>query len=194
MRNEAIIYVDLQNDFFEGGALGVPGSLELIPVINEIHSIAQRNKWLEIYSRDCHPESTSHFDKWPRHCVDGTKGAELHNSLFVKNAVYARECLKGLSQNDDGYSAFEGIVLNPGLDMLLNKFLELHNINHLWVCGLATDYCVKATVLDARKNWLTVNVILDGIAAVNLKPRDGDKAIIEMINSGARILTLNQTR
>jgi len=177
-----LLVVDMQNDFING-SLAVPGAASIIPVINTYLEKIQRRA----FSKDMHPKNHSSFKaqggQWPQHCVVGTQGSELHKSLDIdpKAVMVVR---KGTEADRDAYSAFDG----TGLDMVLPSMLS--GVKRIFVCGLATDYCVKATVLDAIKLGIKVYVLKDAIKAVNVKPGDGDKAIKEMEDAGAIFITL----
>ncbi len=173
---KALLVVDVQNDFCPGGSLAVPDGDKVVPVIN-----ALMEKFpLVVASKDWHPSQTVHFDKWPPHCVHNRPGAEFHpalNSLKIKQVF-----LKGTGNKDDGYSAFEATNLD------LEKFLKDKGVTELYVAGLATDYCVRASVLDAVKKGFKTFVVEDAIAAVDVKPGDDRKAIDEMKSAGAELL------
>jgi nicotinamidase/pyrazinamidase len=143
--NTALIIVDMQNDFVEGGALAVAGGRALVAVINQIvRDLGQTAQ--VVTSQDWHPDKTSHFDKWPVHCVAGTKGAELVEDLNLpENTIHI---VKGTSGLDDGYSAFEGCQHEKSGETL-DQILRAHDVQSVLICGIATDYCVKATALDA---------------------------------------------
>jgi nicotinamidase/pyrazinamidase len=187
----AVIYIDLQNDFFEGGTLGVRGTdLSFIDNINRISHIANADGLFEVRTRDWHLAESTHFNKWPVHCVQNSFGAQFKIGLDI---VGIDVIDKGMTS--DGYSAFDRdarVHDDPlgGLD--LDVMLHNMNVRTLWVCGLATDYCVKATAIDGVKLQYNVNLILDGVAAVNLHPRDGDIALTEMLDHGVQIVTLRQ--
>lgn len=172
-----LLIVDIQNDFCPGGALAVAGGDEIITPINRI----MKRFDLIVASRDMHPAGSRHFTKWPAHCVQGTPGAEFHPGLKV-GAIH---CFieKGTSMEDDGYSDFEATNLD------LAAYLHEQAIDELFVCGLATDYCVKATVLDALRHGFKTIVLADCIKAVDVQPGDGARALQEMKANGAAILT-----
>lgn len=173
----ALFIVDLQRDFSPGGALGIATADKVVPVINEL-----MDKYdIILASKDWHPYQTVHFDKWPVHCVAETSGAEFHEDLNSHKITHL--FLKGTHNKDDGYSAFE--ATNDDLD----AYLKQHGITDLDVCGLATDFCVKATVLDALRNGYTVRVVTDAVDAVNLQPGDDEKALSEMSAAGATLIT-----
>lgn len=174
---KALLIVDVQNDFCPGGALGVPDGHLVVPVINDI----MRHFDLVVASKDWHPESTRHFERWPKHCVQHTYGAAFHPNLDEENIDEV--FLKGTGTEDDGYSAFEATNID------LADFLKRHQVDDLYICGLTTDYCVKSSALDAKKLGFNVFVIEDAIKAVNLNKDDGERAIEEMKHK--RIVFLN---
>ena len=171
----ALFIVDVQNDFCEGGALGVSGSGEIIPVINMLSKKFDH----VLASRDWHPATTRHFDKWPVHCVRETAGAEFHPQLDTHGIEVIFS--KGTGTEDDGYSAFEAT------NMDLEEYLLDHGIDELFICGLATDYCVKATAIDAAERGFKTCVITDAIKAVNLEPDDEHDALEEMKEAGVSL-------
>lgn len=169
---KALLIVDVQNDFCPGGALAVKDGDKVVPVINGIMDRFD----LVLASKDWHPDDSVHFEKWPRHCVKNTWGAEFHPDLQVDKIDNI--LLKGTQNKDDGYSAFEATNLS------LVDFLREQEVSDLYLCGLATDYCVKETALDACKRGFRTYVIADAVAAVNLSPGDGEKALEEMRSQG----------
>lgn len=172
----ALLIVDVQNDFCPGGALAVKDGDKVVPPINGIVDKFD----LVISSQDWHPEKTVHFEKWPEHCVAGTKGAEFHPDLDIDKIDL--KLLKGTDNKDDGYSAFEAT------NRSLTGFLQENNIEQLYVCGLATDYCVKASAIDAVTQGFHTYVITDAIAAVNVQPGDDEKALSEMYAKGCLLI------
>jgi nicotinamidase/pyrazinamidase len=173
---KALLVVDVQNDFCPGGTLAVPNGDKVVPIINELTGKFP----LVVASKDWHPHQTVHFQKWPVHCVHNTKGAEFHpqlDSLKIRQVF-----LKGTGNKDDGYSAFEATNLD------LAGFLKEKGVTELYVAGLATDYCVRASAIDASKLGFKTFVIEDAIAAVNVSPGDDRKAIDEMKAAGATIV------
>jgi len=180
-RKRALIVVDVQNDFCPGGALAVPHGDEVIAPLNQlIEAFLERGEPV-FKSRDWHPAKTKHFaaygGTWPVHCVQETKGAEFHPNLL--DDIHIRVVSKGLG-DEDCYSAFDETDLALQLQGL--------GVEEVWVGGLATDYCVKNTVLDALKQGFKVKAITDAMRAVDLQPGDGERAIEEMSNAGAEIL------
>lgn len=173
----ALFIVDLQRDFCPGGALGIATADKVVPVINQLMDGYD----VILASKDWHPYQTVHFDKWPVHCVAETSGAEFHQDLNSHRITHV--FLKGTLNKDDGYSAFE--ATNDDLD----QYLKQQGVTHLDVCGLATDFCVKATVLDALRLGYVVRVLTDAVDAVNLQPGDDEKALAEMKAAGADLVT-----
>lgn len=173
---KALLIVDVQNDFCPGGTLPAPEGDKIIPLINQLMDEFP----LVLASKDWHPINSVHFKKWPVHCVKGTKGAEFHPSL--KTEKVNLELLKGTDNKDDGYSAFEA----TNVDLI--KYLEQNNVDELYITGLTTEYCVKATAIDAIKNGLKTIVIENAIKGVNAKPNDSEKAIKEMKQRGVEII------
>ncbi len=172
----ALLVIDVQNDFCPGGALAVAGGDAIIPAINA---------WMPrfatvIASRDWHPAASAHFKKWPPHCIAGTVGARFRKGLETRHIQLVLD--KGTGDADDGYSAFEATSED------LESWLRLRRITTLYVCGLATDYCVLQTVLDARRRGFEVVVIRDAIAAVEAAAGDGQRALDAMEAAGARLL------
>ena len=186
VHGSALLIVDVQNDFCPGGALAVAEGDEVVPVLNRLAERAGA-LGLPVYaSRDWHPAESVHFvtsgGKWPVHCVAGTEGARLHPDLRLPpNAMIVT---KGTANTDDGYSAFEGSVTGRGR---LIDDLRARGVTHLIVGGLATDYCVRASVLDARREGLAVTVVGDGVRAVDVQPGDGARALEEMQAAGAAL-------
>lgn len=180
----AILIIDVQNDFCANGALPVSRGDEVIAPINEIVEFAMKNSLPVIASRDWHPPNTKHFQHWPSHCVQNSEGAKFHSDLKLGDNVTIIS--KGMDSEKDAYSAFDGFTdQNQSLDDFLLQF----KIKLLIVCGLATDYCVKATVLDAARKCFKVILLKDACRAVNLKESDGQRAIEEMRQAGVIINT-----
>lgn len=173
---KALLIVDVQNDFCPGGTLAVKDGDKIVPVIN-----GMMDKFdIVISSQDWHPEKTVHFNKWPVHCVAGTEGAEFHPAL--ETGRINLKLLKGTDNKDDGYSAFEAT------NKALTDFLRENNIEQFYICGLATDYCVKASAIDAVTQGFHTYVITDAIAAVNVQPGDDEKALQEMYTKGCLLI------
>lgn len=181
---QALIVVDVQNDFCPGGTLAVPHGDEVVEPLNElIDEFLERGD--PVYkSRDWHPPTTKHFaaygGAWPVHCVQNTKGAEFHPAL--RDDPRIEVISKGLGDTDC-YSAFD--------ETDLAEQLHKQGVEEVVVGGLATDYCVKHTVLGALKNGFKVKAVSDAMKAV--EPGDGDRAIEEMRSAGAEIVSTEHT-
>jgi nicotinamidase/pyrazinamidase len=183
---QALIVVDVQNDFCPGGTLAVPHGDEVVAPLNKlIDEFLDRGD--PVYkSRDWHPRTTKHFaaygGTWPVHCVQNTRGAQFHPAL--RDDPRIKVISKG--QGDaDGYSAFD--------DTDLGSQLRKAGIQELVVGGLATDYCVKNTVLDAVDRGFKVKAVKDAMRPVELQPGDGERAIEEMRAAGAEIVSTDDT-
>ena len=179
---KALIVVDVQNDFCPGGSLAVAHGDEVVAPLNQlIKQFLDRGE--PVYkTRDWHPAQTKHFQIyggiWPVHCVQGTRGAEFHRDLSADPRVTVIS--KGIDERADGYSGFDGTNLA--------ELLREEGVGEVWVGGLATDYCVKHTVLDALKEGFEVKALADAMRAVNVNQDDGAKAIEEMRAAGAEIV------
>jgi nicotinamidase/pyrazinamidase len=184
----ALVVVDLQNDFADpAGGLSVAGSDAIVPLVNAHVREATESGALVVATQDWHPESTPHFAKdggiWPVHCVGGTWGAELHPGFELP--VDAPRVRKG-TNGEDGYSGFTMRDPETGAEMPteLESLLRDAGMDRVVVCGLATDYCVKATALDAARLGFETAVLADAVAPVDLEPGDGDRALDEMRETG----------
>jgi len=188
---DALIVVDGQNDFCPGGSLAVPGGDAVVPVLNAYMEQAQRAGVPIFASRDWHPAHTLHFQAeggpWPPHCVRGTHGAEFHPKLHLPQG--ATVVSKGMSERDEGYSAMEALT-DEGRS--LADILRERGITRVYVGGLATDYCVRATVLDARKAGMETYVLMDASLPVDVAPGDGERALQEMMAAGAKAERLDE--
>jgi nicotinamidase/pyrazinamidase len=187
----ALIIVDVQNDFCPGGALAVADGDKIVPVLNQYSEVFAEQGWPIVASRDWHPKETTHFQScgglWPEHCVRQTHGADFHPGLILPQGTIIVS--KGVDPEADGYSAFEAA---DDQRRALLDILKENGVDELFVGGLATDYCVKATALEACRQGFEVNVLVDAVRAVNLNPDDGKKAIEEMVVAGARKLTIKE--
>ncbi len=189
MTANALLVVDVQNDFADPeGSLYVRDGESVVPFINELIDAATAAGDFVVYSQDWHPESTPHFAKdggiWPVHCVAGTWGAELHPGLVVSGPTVR----KG-EGGEDGYSAFT--VRDPETEREtpteLTAMLRERDVERVRVVGLATDYCVAATAVDAAGAGFTTTVLADGIRGVDLRPGDSARAVARMIEAGATV-------
>jgi nicotinamidase/pyrazinamidase len=185
MENEnkkALIVVDVQNDFCPGGSLAVANGDEVVaPLSKLMQEFLDRGEPV-FKTRDWHPATTKHFAAyggiWPVHCVQNTPGAEFRAGLLDDPRITIIS--KGTDEGADGYSAFDGTNLAQAL--------RDQGVQEVWVGGLATDYCVKHTVLDALHAGFEVKALADAMRPVNLDPNDGTQAIKEMRQAGAAIV------
>ena len=187
----ALVVVDVQNDFCPGGALAVPGGDQVIPVLNKwIRRFRQRGLPIA-FTLDWHPSDHCSFrdqgGPWPAHCVQGEKGSELHPALEAPCEVRPAEKIfkKGFLSNKEAYSGFEGHLDGDDSAPSLGGWLRSLGVTEVYVGGLATDYCVKATVLDALKQGFRVRLIMEGMRAVDVNEGDGRRAVDEMVRAGA---------
>ena len=178
-QGDALLIVDMQNDFCPGGALAVPEGDQVIPVLNRWIEEAQRQNIPIYFSRDWHPDTHVSFRErggpWPPHCVQGTTGADFHSELSLPSN--AEIISKGDDPEADAYSAFSGTDLN--------EKLRVAGIKRLWLGGLTQDYCVRETSLDAIRAGFEVHVIVDATRAVNVNSDDGRRALEEIERAGA---------
>ena len=196
-----LIIVDVQNDFIPGGALAVTEGDLVVPVINQL-----QEKFEHILAtQDFHPAdhgsfAANHQGKmpgelidlagltqilWPVHCVQGSEGADFHPDLDKNN--WEKVFQKGKNREVDSYSGFFDNARRG--DTGLGNYLKEKGIEQVFVCGLALDYCVKFTALDAKSLGFETFLITDATRAVNLKPEDGENSIREMEDAGVKILT-----
>ncbi len=187
----ALLIVDVQNDFAEpNGSLYVGGGEDVVPVINAEIGRARAAGAHRFYTQDWHPPSTPHFAKdggvWPVHCVMDTWGAELQRDLIVDGPVVR----KG-SNGEDGYSAFtmRDPVSGDTVPTELAGLLAEAGVTRIVLAGLATDYCVRSTALDARSHGYPITVLENAIRAVDLEPGDGTRAVEEMLGAGVLLET-----
>lgn len=199
---KALIIVDVQNDFCEGGALAVPEANSVIPYIN---SLTQNTDYDEIIlTQDWHPANHKSFASnngrnvgetitlnggpqfmWPDHCVQGTFGAEFHADLDRSKVTHIVQ--KGKNPEVDSYSGFQDN--NHFVKTDLNDYLKYHDIKLVEIVGLALDYCVKYTCLDAVENGFITCLHYKGTKAVNVKPENGKDTIYQLIENGVSILS-----
>ena len=184
MEKAALIVVDVQNDFCPGGALAVAEGDRVVPPLNRyIERFADAG--LPIFAtRDWHPEKTIHFKAygglWPAHCIQGSKGAEFRADLALpEDAVIVSA---GTASDEEGYSGFDGVD-SSGVGLM--ELLRRPNVTRIYVGGLATDYCVKQTVLDGLTRGFSVTLLEDAVRGVELTPGDSQRAIQEMLQAGA---------
>lgn len=188
---KALLIVDVQDDFCPGGTLAVPEADKIIPNLNKYIKIFSKNKLPIFASADWHPKKTKHFKKfgglWPVHCVQKTKGAQFHSKLKLPKETIILS--KGMDPEKDSYSAFQAEDVY-GRSFL--NLLKMFGAKELYVGGLATDYCVKSSVIDALKSGFKVRLLVDAIKGVNIRPKDSEEAIEEMVRKGAKKITLNR--
>ena len=188
---KALLIVDVQNDFCPGGALAVPEGDKIVPAINKYIRIFARKKLPIFASRDWHPIRTKHFKDfggvWPVHCLQNSRGAAFHPKLKLPKETV--QLYKGVAPEKDSYSVFQAEDTR-GAGFL--KLLQMLGIKELYIGGLATDYCVKSSVLDALKHKFKVKLLIDAIKGVDLKADDSEKAIKEMIKKGAKKITFKK--
>lgn len=190
-KDAALLIVDVQNDFCPGGSLAVPGGDAVVPVLNAYIRLF-RTIGLPIFaSRDWHPAVTSHFKEhggsWPVHCVQGSNGAQFHPDLALPDDIVVIS--KGMDPARNDYSAFQGTA-DTGTPFA--AILAARGIRHLYVGGLATDYCVKETALEGIRRGLSVTVLLDASRGVDLTPGDSERAVQEMMRAGVRTTFLEE--
>lgn len=206
IRRKALLMVDLQNDFCPGGNLAVPHGDEIIPLANSLQALKLCYFDLVIATQDWHPANHSSFASnhpghsigevvlldnhllqvlWPTHCVQGSKGAAFHPELDLKNIN--RIFQKGTDPNIDSYSAFYDNAHQRATG--LGEYLHHQHINDVYVMGLATDYCVKYSALDAIQLGFHVSVIEDGCKGVELHPGDIAEAYSEMSRAGVQVIS-----
>lgn len=182
-KKSALIVVDVQNDFCHGGALAVKEGGEVVPAFNRYIEVFEKSGSPIYACRDWHPKDHSSFKEqggpWPPHCVQETEGARFHPGLKLPaNSVVIS---KGWQREDDSYSEFERTNLE--------LYLKRQGVHSLFIGGLATDYCVKNTVLDACRLGFKTYLLLDASRGIDVKTRDSERAIGEMIKAGAISVT-----
>lgn len=180
---DALIVVDVQNDFLPGGPLAVPKGEAVVPVLNCYIQRFQELGLPVLFTRDWHPADHCSFHTqggpWPPHCVAGSRGAAFADALRVPtNATLVS---KGACAQSDAYSGFQG--------SRLGEYLRRLGCRRVFIGGLATDYCVQATARDALTAGLSVALLMDAVAAIDVQPGDGARAIAELHGLGAMPLT-----
>ena len=183
----ALLVVDVQKDFCPGGALAAPGGDAIIPALNRYLADARAHNMVVYASRDWHPLVTTHFKQyggeWPPHCVQGTAGAQFHAELKLPpDAIIVS---KGDDPQRPGYSAFDGHTSEG--KTLLHDLRDRH-VSRVYVTGIATDYCVKATALDALHAGLEVRILPDAITGIDVHSGDTQRALDELSLAGVQIV------
>jgi nicotinamidase/pyrazinamidase len=181
-KRKALIVVDVQNDFCPGGSLAVANGDEVVAPLNKLIAEFLDRGEPVFKTRDWHPATAKHFKAyggiWPIHCVQNTPGAAFHPDLSDDRRITVIS--KGVDKDADGYSGFDGTSLA--------QVLRDQGVEEVWVGGLATDYCVKHTVLDAVREGFKVKALANAMRAVDVNPNDGARAIGEMRAAGAEIV------
>ncbi len=192
-KDSALLIVDVQNDFCPGGALGVEGGDDIIPIINSYIELFQERGVPVIASRDWHPRKTRHFKEsggtWPVHCVQGSAGAMFRPTLRLPPDTLVFS--KGMDPEMDDYSALHA---QSEAGTPLPDFLTYEGIRNLYICGLATDYCVRQTALEGLRQDFAITVLGDAVRGVDLEPGDSERALAEIQAAGARLTTLDELR
>jgi nicotinamidase/pyrazinamidase len=174
---KALLIIDFQNDFTAGGALEVPGGDEIAPPVKRLADAFD----IVVATRDWHPPDHASFraqgGPWPVHCVRGTRGAEFHPAM--KGIGLDAVVDVGQGRDDEGYSGFENSDLA--------RILRDRDADQVYVCGLATDYCVRATAIDACREGFDVTVVEDAVRGVEVNEGDSERAFDDMRDAGARI-------
>lgn len=187
MAKTALIIVDVQNDFCPGGALPVPYGDEVVDLCDAMIGYGREKGWLMVASRDWHLPNTAHFKdfggRWPVHCVQGTHGAEFHPRLDTRGVTIIS---KAMGTADDGYSAFEGYT-EDGIGLF--SLFAREEVTTVYVCGLATEYCVKATTHDAALKFQTY-LLIDACRAINPYSDEEEKVLTELRGKGVRIVSV----
>ncbi len=182
---DALIIVDMQNDFMPGGALPVPNALTIISAINKYIELFEKSNALIVATRDWHPPNHISFNTrggpWPPHCIQNTWGAEFHKDLKLpRNTIVISKAFK---EDKEAYSGFE--------DTELDNTLKSRNIKRLFIAGVATEYCVKATAEDGVKLGYQVFLLEDAIKGIDSPPGSEEKAIEDLMNKGVVAIKIN---
>lgn len=189
----ALVVVDVQNDFCPGGSLAVPSAQEIFPVVDRLMDQFEGLGLPVLLTQDFHPPDHCSFLRqggpWPPHCVQNTPGVAFAPQITPPPS--ALRFVKGFRADRDAYSGFEGRLMRADGtigDEDPATWLGRHQVRTLVVVGLATDYCVKATALDALRLGFQTVVVEDGVRGVNLDPQDSERALEELGRQGAKIL------
>lgn len=179
---KALLIIDFQNDFTSGGALAVPGGDEIAETVQRLAASLDH----VVATRDWHPLDHASFNtrggRWPVHCVKGTHGAELHPALAETSLDAVVDAGRG--RDDEGFSKFEK---SP-----LASILRERGVDEVYICGLATDYCVRASALAACQEGFNVTVVEDAVRAIDVQPGDGQRALEELTAAGAQLATSDE--
>jgi nicotinamidase/pyrazinamidase len=187
-KGDALVIIDIQNDFLPSGSLAVPEGEQVIPVLNGYIDRFIERQLPVLTTRDWHPSNHCSFIQqggpWPEHCIAGTRGAEFASDLHLPASV--KIFSKATDADQDSYSDFANPTFKEQLDNM--------EVRRLFIGGLATEYCVLNTVLDALNYHYKVLLLTDAIRAIDVRPQDGENAINEMIQKGAIPITLSMIR
>jgi nicotinamidase/pyrazinamidase len=190
-KNAALLIVDVQNDFCPGGALAVPDGDRVVEPLSQIAEYFAAAGVPVLASRDWHPPVTGHFKEyggvWPAHCIQDSPGAAFHGGLRLPEGTLV--ITKGNTPDSDAYSAFDGQSPDGSR---LGDILKALQVEHLFVAGLATDYCVCASALAARTAGFEVTILTDAIAGVDLVAGDSERAIEVMRNAGVHFSSVDE--
>lgn len=188
---DALIVVDMQNDFMPGGALPVPNALTIIPSVNRYVELFEEKKATIVFTRDWHPEDHISFRSrggpWPPHCIQNTQGAELHPALRIPRTAVVVS--KAFREDEEAYSGFKGVELESKRD--LHTILRGREVRRVFVAGVATEYCVRATALDAVDLGYQVFLLIDSVKGIDRPPGSEKRAIDEMLERGVVAITLS---
>jgi len=189
-KTSVLVIVDMQNDFCPGGALAVAGGDGIVPVINRYMELFRGKGWPIIASRDWHPRETRHFEKfggiWPEHCVQRSFGAMFRAGLLLPPDILVFS--KGMDPETDDYSALQ--ARNDAGTMA--EYLNKEGVRELYICGLATDYCVLQTALEGLQLGFSVTVLVDAVLGVDLRKGDSERALEELAAAGAVFTRLGE--
>lgn len=184
--SDALVVVDMQVDFMPGGALPVPGGDEVVGRVNEYVELFTKAGATVVFTRDWHPPNHISFKTrggpWPPHCIQGTPGASFHPKLRVPTDALIVS--KATDPDREAYSGFEGTELDAEL--------RKRGVRRVFVCGVATDYCVRATALDAAKLGYQVFLLVDAVRGVNMPPNSVQRATDEMLNAGVVLVEIGE--
>ncbi len=179
--HRCLLINDMQVDFCPGGSLAISEADKIIPVINRYTDLFDKHSLPVFATRDWHPENSNHFNTWPKHCIQNTRGAGFHPELILPASAIILS--KGVDPNKHGYSAFE--ATDPD-GHILEYYLKKLGIKSVFIAGVATDFCVKTSVVDGIAKGYNFFVLTDAVKAVNKQPEDEKKALAQMRAKGAR--------
>jgi len=192
-KGDALSVTDMQNAFLPGGALGVPDGDKIIHYVNHAVALFKKNNLPIFFTRDWHPPDHCSFKgqggPWPPHCIQNTSGADFSSELNIPEG--STIISKGFKKNSEQYSTLGGRDADGNTESILMKKL---GIRRIFIAGLATDYCVLNSVKDALAEGYEVYVLTDAIRAVDVNPGDGERAIEEMRQAGAKTITSEDLR